>query len=185
MNNAALISASRRVHVGQGEHYVTGDPHVMLSTVLGSCVAACIRDQRIGVGGMNHFLLPSGGGDSDDARRYGVFAMEVLINEILKAGGRREHLRAKLFGGAQMFSDLKQIGDANGAFAAKFLHDEGVALEAQSLGGRQARRVHFWPASGKALMKAIDDADSVVSAAERRYVQRKPVEPNVGEVELF
>ncbi len=120
MSQAAhLIAASHRVHVGQGEHHVSGDPSVMLSTILGSCVAACIRDDRAGVGGMNHFLLAEGSGAGADAQRYGVHAMELLINEVLKAGGERGRLRAKLFGGARMFEDLKSIGDSNAAFAQK------------------------------------------------------------------
>jgi len=184
-NQTAIISASRRVHVGQGEHHVTSDQDVMLSTILGSCVAACIRDEKIGLGGMNHFLLPNGGSGGDPSQRYGVFAMEVLINEILKAGGRRERLRAKLFGGARMFDDLRDIGDQNSAFAQKFLRDEGIPVEATSLGGRHARRVHFWPASGRVLMRAVEDASPVVGAAERRYVQQRPSEPDSGDVELF
>lgn len=184
-SSAHLISASQRVHVGQGERHVSRDPNVMLSTILGSCVAACIRDEVGGVGGMNHFLLPDGAGASGAERqRYGVHAMELLINEILKAGGRRERLRAKLFGGARMFTDLRNIGDANAAFATKFLKDEGVPIDATSLGGVQARRVHFWPATGKVLMRAVEDAASVASAERQVIRAPKPVEPD-GAVELF
>ncbi|HEY1072308.1 chemotaxis protein CheD, partial [Brevundimonas sp.] len=101
----------RRIHVGQGEHYVTSDPDVVLSTVLGSCVAMCLRDPVAGVGGMNHFLLPEGAGAGTDAgRRYGAYAMELLINDVLKAGGRRDRLQAKLFGGGRMFDSLKDVG---------------------------------------------------------------------------
>jgi chemotaxis protein CheD len=188
MNSAAqLISASRRVHVGQGERFVTCETEVMLSTILGSCVAACIRDPAAGVGGMNHFLLPAGGSGGDENNsRYGANAMELLINEILKAGGRRERLTAKLFGGARMFDDLRGIGDDNAAFAQKFLSDEGIRVESTSLGGRSARRVHYWPATGKALVRVVEDAASVVGAAERRYAQQKPAaEASIGEVELF
>jgi chemotaxis protein CheD len=187
MNSAAqLISASRRVHVGQGERFVSGEADVMLSTILGSCVAACIRDPQAGVGGMNHFLLPAGGGADENNSRYGANAMELLINEILKAGGRRERLAAKLFGGARMFDDLRGIGDDNAAFAQKFLGDEGIRVEATSLGGRAARRVHYWPATGKVLVRVVEDAASVVGAAERRYAQQKPsAESSSGEVELF
>ena len=90
---AAADPLERRVHVGQGEHYVTDDPHVMLSTILGSCVAMCLRDPGAGIGGMNHFLLPEGEGAGTDAgRRYGAYAMELLINDVLKRGGRRDRL---------------------------------------------------------------------------------------------
>lgn len=158
----------------------------MLSTILGSCVAACIRDPQAGVGGMNHFLLPAGKGDDENGSRYGANAMELLINEILKAGGRRERLTAKLFGGARMFEDMRGIGDDNAVFAQKFLANEGIPVEATSLGGRAARRVHYWPATGKVLVRMVEDATSVVSAAERRYAQQKPAEEaSTGDVELF
>jgi chemotaxis protein CheD len=187
MSQAAhIIATSHRVHVGQGEHHVSRDPGVMLSTILGSCVAACIRDDRSGVGGMNHFLLAEGSGVGADAQRYGVHAMELLINEVLKAGGERGRLRAKLFGGARMFEDMKSIGDGNAAFAQKFLRDEFIPVDASSLGGRQARRIHYWPASGRVLMRLVEDAAATVGAAERSYAKRAPIATaDAGDVELF
>lgn len=182
---ARLIAASRRVHVGQGEHQVSRDPGMMLSTILGSCVAACIRDERSGIGGMNHFLLPEGSGQGDQSRRYGVHLMELLINDILKAGGERGRLRAKLFGGARMFEDLKNIGESNAEFAQRFLRDELIPVDAASLGGRQARRVHYWPATGKVLMRLVEDASGAIHAEERRYAKQAPQQPESGDVELF
>ena len=100
MTSVLTDPPATRVHVGQGEHYVTADPTVMLTTILGSCVAMCLRDPVAGVGGMNHFLLPEGSGSGPEAgRRYGAYAMEVLINDCLKRGARRDRLEAKLFGG--------------------------------------------------------------------------------------
>ena len=100
MTGAATLTeppATVRLHVGQGEHLITGDPEVMLTTILGSCVAMCLRDPVARIGGMNHFLLPSGRMDgADEGRRYGAYAMEVLINGVLSAGGRRDRLEAKL-----------------------------------------------------------------------------------------
>jgi len=179
-------ATGRRVHVGQGEHHVSGEPDLLLSTILGSCVAACLRDDRIGVGGMNHFLLPESGGGSTDpaaASRYGAHAMELLINAILRAGGRRESMSAKIFGGARMFDDLANIGANNAAFAEKFLRDEGIPIVASSLGGRSARRIHYWPSTGKALVRAVEDTEAVEKAERKRI--REAAQVAGGSVELF
>lgn len=186
MSLAERQPATRRIHVGQGENHVTSDPDVMLSTILGSCVAACLRDERAGVGGMNHFLLPDSVGNSNDpaaAARYGAYAMELLINSILRAGGRRETMTAKIFGGARMFDDLQNIGGNNAIFAERFLRDEGIPIIASSLGGRSARRIHYWPATGKALVRAVEDADAVKASERKRVGEATPVVD--GAVELF
>lgn len=186
MSAAVLQHDGRRIHVGQGEHHVTADADVMLSTILGSCVSACLRDERAGIGGMNHFLLPEasgGAGDPAAATRYGAHAMELLINAILRAGGRRERMTAKLFGGARMFDDLQNIGGNNAAFAQKFLTNEGIPIIGTSLGGRGARRIHYWPASGRALVKIVENSPDV-GAAERKRVHELP-KVDDGSVELF
>ena len=171
--------ASVRLHVGQGEHLITGDPEVMLTTILGSCVAMCLRDPVARIGGMNHFLLPSGRTDgADEGRRYGAYAMEVLINGVLTAGGRRDRLEAKLFGGGRMFDGLADVGVANATFAEKFLADERIPIIASSLRGHGARRVQFWPATGRALQKSVRDRP-----VERRVPP--PVVADSGELELF
>lgn len=176
---SALPPSERRVHVGQGEHYVSSDPQVVLSTVLGSCVAMCLRDPVAGVGGMNHFLLPDGAGRGTDAgRRYGAYLMEVLINDVLKAGGRRERLEAKLFGGGRMFDSLTDVGMANADFAERFLADEGILVVGSSLRGIGGRRLHYWPVSGRALQRSVQDAVAPVPV-----VLRPPVE--AGALELF
>jgi chemotaxis protein CheD len=150
---------SHKHHVIQGEHAVSREPNVVMTTVLGSCVAACLHDPAAGVGGMNHFLLAedaSGVAVGEEAMRYGAFAMEVLINDLMKLGARRDRMQAWLFGGARMFNSLGDIGAANAAFANSFLSAEGIGLVGCSLGGARARRIEFWPASGRARQRAVD-----------------------------
>ncbi|EKY24708.1 chemoreceptor glutamine deamidase CheD family protein [Brevundimonas diminuta 470-4] len=171
----------RRVHVGQGDHYVSSDPDVVLTTVLGSCVALCLRDPEAGVGGMNHFLLPEGAGtDAGAGRRYGAYLMEVLINDVLKAGGRRDRLEAKLFGGGRMFDALTDIGAANAAFAERFMADEGIAVVGGSLRGAGGRRLHYWPVSGRARQRAVTDQAALPSSTPRT-----PPLASAGDLELF
>lgn len=174
------ITATNRVHVGQGEHYVTDDPSVMLSTILGSCVAMCLRDPTAGVGGMNHFLLPEDTGSGTDVgRRYGAYAMEILINDCLKMGARRGALEAKLFGGGRMFDSLKDVGRANADFAERFLRDEGIAVVGGSLRGSGGRRVQFWPVSGRVMQRVVTDRMAPVPAPTRNTVV------DAGALELF
>jgi chemotaxis protein CheD len=177
------ISQGKRIHIIQGEYYVTDDPEVSLATVLGSCVAACIRDLVAGVGGMNHFLLP---GDMDragqQAERDMVHIMELLLNGLFKRGAQRSRLEAKLFGGANMFNGLTDIGAKNAAFAEQFLRHEGVSVLGGSLGGRSGRRVEYWPVSGRARAQLI--AGNVDRLTAPKPVVIQPV-PNTGEVELF
>lgn len=150
------MTGERRIHIVQGECFTSAEPNVLLTTTLGSCIAACIRDPLVGVGGMNHFLLPDGGPDESAATlRYGAFAMEQLVNEILKAGGVRGRLVAKLFGGARLTRNSIDVGAANAAFASDFLKREGVMEAPGSLGGDFARRLQFWPASGRIRQQAL------------------------------
>jgi chemotaxis protein CheD len=149
--------------VVQGEHYVTDDPDTVLTTILGSCVAACLRDPVAGVGGMNHFLLP--GGDRRDSGaesvRYGVHAMELLVNALLARGARRENMEAKLFGGARLIKGLTDVGAMNAEFAEDFVRREGMRHVGGSLRGEAGRRIQFWPISGRArqVMLAKDTAE--------------------------
>ena len=167
------------VKVLPGEYFVTADD-MMVMTVLGSCIAACIYDPRVRVGGMNHFLLPEGSGAGTDAgRRYGAYAMELLINDVLKAGGRRDRLEAKLFGGGRMFDSLRDVGRSNADFAEKFLRDEGIPVVGGSLRGDGGRRVHYWPVTGKALQRAVTDT----VAPRPAPVAPPPVD--TGALELF
>lgn len=138
----------RTITVIQGDHLISRDPQVVLTTVLGSCIAVCLHDPSAGIGGMNHFLLPGRAGDCD--LRHGAYAMELLINGLLKQGAARAALRAKVFGGASLIGGRRNIGGANIAFARQFLMDEAIPCVAASTGGAAARRVQFWPASGRA-----------------------------------
>lgn len=177
--------AERRVHVVQGEFHVTGDPDVVLTTILGSCVAACLRDPLAKVGGMNHFLLPGNSQEAvtgADTVRYGVHAMELLVNGLLREGARRERLEAKLFGGARMLEGLTDIGTQNAEFAKYFLQRERIPFTGGSLQGDRGRRVQFWPASGRARQMTMEQGEAKVFAAERRA---KVAPSDVGSVELF
>ena len=160
----------KQVHVVQGAYEATADPTVVLTTILGSCVCTCLNDPIARVGGMNHFLLPDGEDLSFGKMRYGLHAMELLINELLKLGAKRHRLEAKLFGGAGMHGGLGKIGQANGDFALKFLETESIRLAGRSLGGTQARRVRYWPITGKAqqLFIAHEISDDAVAALPRR-----------------
>ena len=171
MNN----SSERTVTVIQGEYRISRDPSVVFTTVLGSCVAVCLHDPDISTGGMNHFLLPKREGRAGENIRYGAYSMELMINEMLKQGARKDRMIAKLFGGARMSLALSDIGASNGRFAHDFLAEESIPIAAESLGGNAARRVKFWPASGRAKQLLvpgnIEDVAPVVTAP-------KPKEPS-------
>jgi len=144
----------RRVHIIQGEYNVSDDPDVMLTTLLGSCVAACLRDPVARIGGMNHFLLPGQeageGVPRSVGETYGVHLMELLVNGLLRRGARRDRLEGKLFGGARTMDGLADIGARNAGFAERFLNHEGIRLIGGSLRGEHGRRIQFWPVSGRA-----------------------------------
>ncbi len=178
-------AAQRKIAVIQGEYQVINDPNVVLTTVLGSCVAACLRDPVAGVGGMNHFLLAQSqdGRAGSDQVRYGAYAMELLINDLLKRGARRDRLEAKLFGGAKLFDTLQDIGDSNASFAERFMRDEGIPVSGGSLRGRSARRVEFWPVSGRVRQRMVEDRS--VAEQETRLVRRPAPPVDTGAVELF
>jgi chemotaxis protein CheD len=166
-------------HLIQGEYKVASGDETVISTILGSCVAACLRDPVARIGGMNHFLLP-GNDLSREGMQYGAFAMEVLINALLKAGASRDRLEAKLFGGARMLQGLTDIGEQNAQFARRFLTDEGIAYLGGSLGGTEARRVLFWPATGVARQQRLAHQESTFTR------EAKPAAPSDGgDLELF
>ena len=171
-----------RINIIQGEFRVTEDPQIVLTTILGSCVAACLWDPLLAVGGMNHFLLPGEEG-GDVAVRHGVHAMELLVNGLLQRGARRERMQAKLFGGACMMRGLTDVGTLNASFAERFIKRERIALTGGSLRGAQGRRINFWPATGRARQLMIATAEAPSVFATERSVQ--PVAVHLGEVELF
>jgi chemotaxis protein CheD len=179
---SAGATIERRIHVMQGEYCVSDEPGVILTTILGSCVAACMRDSEAKVGGMNHFLLPGTDDRSQSrtAESYGVYLMELLVNDLLRRGGRRERLEAKLFGGAATMGGLCDIGALNSAFAERFLRHEGIAYGGGSLGGDRGRRVQFWPSTGRARQVALRQNESFTSPSVAI-----PLRTVGGEVELF
>lgn len=184
---AAVQPGERRILVVQGEYQVSDDPDVVLTTLLGSCVAACMRDPFARVGGMNHFLLP---GDSDtsrarDAQRYGVHLMELLVNSLMQRGARRERLEAKLFGGGMMLRQLTDIGRLNADFAAQFLRHEGIKHVGGSLGGKHGRRIQFWPVSGRARQVALAEGQMSVNAVQATMPPPPTPPAPGGDLELF
>jgi chemotaxis protein CheD len=172
----------RRVTIVQGEFHVAWEPGVVISTLLGSCVAACLQDPVARVGGMNHFLLGEPGADTTvaacDMQRYGVHAMELLINAMMQRGAQRSRLRAHLYGGANIVAGLGRIGTANAAFARNFMKMEGISVGHCDLGGVQARKVQFMPYEGRAK-------STLVAEATPAPARKPPVLAVAGDVELF
>lgn len=142
----------------QGEFKVSGDPRSIFTTLLGSCVATCLFDPVAKVGGMNHFLLASGPEGNAPSERYGLYAMEVVINGLLKLGAKKNRMEGKLFGGANMGDGMAHIGKENGRFALEFLENEGIPCRSMSLGGNQARRIRYVPTTGLVKQRLVDRA---------------------------
>lgn len=180
------------VTVLPGRHYVSSDPGDMIVTLLGSCVAACIRDPVIQVGGLNHFLLPESEtghwGERSAAMRYGNHAMEVLINDIVKRGGDRRRLEFKVFGGANVIevSSSFPVGQRNVEFVERYLRDEGFAVAARHLGGTLPRRIHYFPTTGQVQMRLLKrTADRTLFTRERDYDREVRAADQAGSIELF
>ena len=183
--------------VQPGGFNVTRRADLVLGTLLGSCVSACICDPEAGIGGLNHFLLPddhgalsrsSAAGAAAHASRYGVHAMEMLINEILKHGGARPQLQAKLFGGANVIalSSPNPVGERNQKFTLDFLRREGIPVTAVDMGGDRARRVFFKPATNKVLVQMLGQSDAArVNREDAKLHRRADTAPASGGVELF
>jgi chemotaxis protein CheD len=172
-----------------GEYYFT-PRDMLIVTVLGSCVSACIRDRMSGLGGMNHFMLPDGGdtGPVSASMRYGTYAMEVLINDLLKAGARREHLEAKVFGGGAVLRGFTamNVGERNAAFVTSFLKTERIPVLAEDLNDIYPRKVYFFPRTGKVLVKKLMQThNDTLARRELDYAKRLKVEPVGGEIDLF
>lgn len=165
-----------------GEYYFTGEP-MLIVTVLGSCVAACIRDRVSGIGGMNHFMLPDGGESgsaSASSMRYGSYAMEVLINQLLKAGARRENLEAKVFGGGNVLRGFSSInvGERNAQFVRDYLRTVNIRILAEDLNGIHPRKVYFFPETGKVLVKKLIQLNNyTLVRREQDYASRLQANP--------
>ena len=149
------------VKILQGE-YCVSDQNIVMTAVLGSCISACVYDCKNGLGGMNHFMLPNSQNNHDSSRslRYGLFSMEQLINSLLKRGSFKEDLRFKIVGGGRMLNCLTDIGQLNIAFIKNYLAEEQLKIENFDLGGGQARKLAFFPATGRLLVTLIPRIDS-------------------------
>lgn len=169
------MSTSRTEHINQGEYAVGSDPDLMISTLLGSCIAVCLHDPVANVGGMNHILLPDETGGAASGASFGVNAMELLINGITKSGGDRHRLQAKVFGGSRMVAGLSNIGERNREFVMNFLRSESIGCVSESTGGDIGRRVQFWPHSGKARQKFMESVQETVVVHK----------PKSNDIELF
>jgi len=182
--NAAKISP--------GEYYFT-DKDMVIVTVLGSCVSACMRDSISGIGGMNHFMLPdSANADKDspvsESMRYGTYAMEVLINQLLRNGARRENLEAKIFGGGNVLKSFTtmNVGDRNALFVRKFLREERIRVTGEDLLDIYPRKVYYFPKTGRVLVKKLKNMhnDTLVKR-EEAYASKLKTSDVGGEIDLF
>lgn len=176
-----------------GEYYVTERAEAVC-TVLGSCVSACIRDRVHGFGGMNHFMLPidqsQGNGAWSEgvsaATRYGNVAMEMLINDLLKLGARRQNLEVKLVGGGKVLAAMTDVGANNIEFVRKYVQTEGFAVSGEDLGGSFPRKVYYFPDTGKVRVKKLVKLNNTTIAdRERQYLETLETAPKSGGVELF
>ena len=178
--------------ISPGEYYYT-DKDMVIVTVLGSCVSACIRDTVTGIGGMNHFMLPdSAAADKDspvsESMRYGTYAMEVLINQLLRNGARRENLEAKIFGGGNVLKSFTTInvGDRNAIFVRKFLKEERIRVTSEDLLDIYPRKVYYFPKTGRVLVKKLKNMhnDTLVKR-EEEYASKLKTTSVGGEIDLF
>ena len=177
-----------------GEYYVTNREE-MISTVLGSCVSACIRDVANGIGGMNHFMLPETSQSRlsmrdenvvGNATRYGNYAMEHLINLILRNGGKRKNLEVKLFGGGKIIATLGDVGARNIQFVLDYVDTEALRLVSHDLGDIYPRKVNFYPLTGRVRMKKIKDLhNETIVLREKQYSSSIKDTPVEGSIELF
>ena len=180
---------SEAVKVLPGEHFVF-DEDILIMTTLGSCIAACIWDRDRRVGGMNHFMLPEGGGGAEGGR-YGSYAMELLINELIKRGATRSTMEAKVFGGGAVISGMNSInvGERNTKFVLDYLHTERITVVSKDVMDIYPRKVCFLPASGKAMVKRLASTNTEMLEAQERAASRAAVATTTqtggGSVDLF
>lgn len=179
------------VRILAGEYYVTHCEE-MITTVLGSCISVCIRDRVASIGGMNHFMLPEGGGDEHNplsaSARYGGYAMEVLINQLVKLGASRSRLEAKVFGGAAVLRGFTtvNVGQKNSEFVIDYLRSERIRVLAQDLLDLFPRKVYFWPATGRVMVRKLKTVhNNTIVEREKDYGQRLQSSSISGDVELF
>ncbi len=176
-----------------GEYYVTRSNEAIM-TVLGSCISACVRDPDRGIGGMNHFMLPEESGAGHNAwldpkaglaTRYGSYAMESLLNQLLRTGASRSRLELKIFGGGKILSSMTVIGQRNIDFMLGYARLEGLKLSAQDVGGTQPRKIVYYPADGKVMVRRLASVSHNLADRERNYMHSLHGQQDGGEVELF
>ena len=175
--------ATIKTLVTQGEFASSADPNEVLTTVLGSCICTCLHDPVARLGGLNHFLLGDQPEGHAESTKYGVYSMELLINDLLKRGARRERLQAKVAGGAHMLAGASDIGQRNTDFALRFLERENIALIGQNLGGDRARRIRFWPVTGRTQVMLVQNTET--AEMEAQTARRAALPEDTGDVELF
>ncbi|TWC37799.1 CheD activator of MCP protein methylation [Pseudomonas sp. SJZ079] len=182
---------SETVKILPGEYYVTSRD-ILIVTVLGSCVSVCLRDRVSGIGGMNHFMLPGNNNEAlspvSASARYGVYAMELLVNHLLKLGARRQNFEAKVFGGGAVLRGLtiNNVGQRNADFVLDYLHTEGIQIVSQDLLDVYPRKVYFFPASGRVLVKKLKSLhNSTLIDREQEYSMKIKKARVAGAVELF
>jgi chemotaxis protein CheD len=160
-------------------------------TTLGSCIAVCLWDRQAHVGGMNHFMLPDGGGNGNESGRYGSYAMELLINELMKMGANRMSLEAKVFGGGAVLSGMNSlnVGERNTAFVMDYLKTERIPIVSKDVMDVYPRKVCFFPHSGKAMVKRLAPSNPEALVAQERAALQKaattPASTGGGSVDLF
>lgn len=178
--------------ISPGEYYFTNQD-MMIVTVLGSCVSACIRDTVSGIGGMNHFMLPDGAKSDKDnpvseSMRYGNYAMEVLINQLIRNGAKRENLEAKIFGGGNVLRSFttNMVGDRNAEFVKRYLKDEGIRVVSEDLLDIYPRKVYYFPKTGKVMVKKLKQLNNyTLVKREEAYSSKLKTNDVAGEVDLF
>lgn len=188
--NIAYDAYSARLN--PGEYYVTKNDECIYTT-LGSCISACIRDRITGVGGMNHFMLPVSADDQGNkaaglslSTRYGNYAMEHMINDILKNGGRRENLEVKLFGGGQIIANMTDVGKRNIEFARDYIRIERLQVTSEDVGDVYPRMVVYFPATGKVRVKRLRSLhNNIIVEQENKYLHDIEGKPVGGDIELF
>jgi chemotaxis protein CheD len=185
------VTASWTIKVLPGRFHITTRADEVIVTVLGSCVSACIRDPETGIGGMNHFMLASDTngqwGNDQQSTRYGNFAMEKLINELIKAGVPRDRMEVKVFGGGNVTDTRNQIGTQNAEFVLRYLEDEGLPCQAHDLGGPYPRRIQYFPSTGRVVRKLLTGGDrDLIVREESEYAKRlTTTKEKAGEVQLY
>ncbi len=177
-----------------GEFYVTAHGE-MIATVLGSCISACVRDKKLGIGGMNHFMLPAqtehsssqwGSNANTSETRYGNWAMEHLLNTLYKMGSRKQNLEVKLFGGGQVMATMTDIGQRNILFAYDFLRKEGMPVEASDVGDVYSRKVLFFPDTGSVKVRRIVSThNDTITRREKGYMKDIEQHKDDSDIELF